>query len=113
MSKYIISCLLLVLIPIAVITFVAGTCSILSFVFAITPEEAIERGDSIPADWEAGVFNHGEYYRWYTIEKHPVLFIFSAMMVIGSSIFVGIVGLVIRAVLFPYLRNTVFADFLR
>jgi len=103
-----------VLISIAIVVFVIGAFSVLSFIFAITPQEAIERGmKPMPATWEAGVFNHGEYYRWYAIERHPILFMISALMVIGPSIFMAIAVLIISAILLPYLRNTVFADFIK
>ena len=46
-----------------------------SFVVAKTPAEvAKEGGPPMPSDWEAGVFNHGAYYRWCTIANHPMLF---------------------------------------
>jgi len=48
--------------------------STLNFVLAETPEQAAARGRSMPAEWEAGVWNHGRYLRWYRISSHPWLF---------------------------------------
>jgi len=45
-----------------------------SFFAAESREEITAKGYTIPAEWEAGVMNHGHYYRWYLPENHPFLF---------------------------------------
>jgi hypothetical protein len=65
-----------VLFPIAIILFFVAVCSILSFFMAETPEQALNQGYSspMPENWGAGVFSHGSYYKWFTIEEQPILF---------------------------------------
>ena len=59
--------------------------AVLSFLVAQTPSEAITAGrPPMPPDWEAGVFNHGSYYPWYTIRSHPFLFALSVGSLISS-----------------------------
>jgi len=54
--------------------FPLGYC-ILNFLVAETPAEAMRLGDPpIPSTWEAGVMNHGQYIRWFSIEAHPLIF---------------------------------------
>ncbi|MGV3722527.1 MAG: hypothetical protein ACO1SX_16595 [Actinomycetota bacterium] len=48
--------------------------STMNFILAESPEAAAAKGRSMPAHWEAGVWNHGRYMRWYRIESHPWLF---------------------------------------
>jgi hypothetical protein len=55
--------------------------STISFTSAITPEQAIAEGNKrLPIGWTAGVMNHGNCYRWWTIQERPILF--------GTSVFV-------------------------
>jgi hypothetical protein len=64
-----------VLLVVAVLsTFVGFFCTV-NFCVADTPAEALAKRDiSLPAGWEAGVMNHGEYFEWYTISAHPFAF---------------------------------------
>lgn len=55
--------------------------SVISFLNAVTPEEA---GKHVPAHWSAGVRNHGVYYEWYTISDRPVLFVVSCIGLASS-----------------------------
>jgi hypothetical protein len=48
--------------------------STMNFILAESPETAAAKGRSMPADWDAGVWNHGSYMRWYRIESHLWLF---------------------------------------
>jgi hypothetical protein len=48
--------------------------STMSFFAAETPEEARAQGMNLPSDWDAGVRNHGKYYRWWSISDRPFLF---------------------------------------
>lgn len=41
-------------------TIPSGTV-MMNFLMAETPEQAAARGRSMPADWEAGVWDHGRY----------------------------------------------------
>lgn len=73
----------------AVALFFVAVLSIISFLFAITPEEALKSGlTPIPAGWEAGVFSHGTYYRWLTIAKHPILFGLSVIGFFSAWVFI-------------------------
>ena len=59
--------------------------AVMSLLVAQTPSEAIAAGDPpMPSHWEAGVFNHGSYYQWYTISGHPFLFALSVGSLISS-----------------------------
>lgn len=61
---------------------------IMSFANAVTPEQAaLKDGPLMPSTWEAGVMNHGEYYQWYTISKHPVFFGFCLSLFVGLYLF--------------------------
>ena len=65
----------LVLEVIVVAAFAGAIISTLSFLAAETPQEAAQKGlTKMPATWEAGVYNHGTYYEWYSIKEHPFLF---------------------------------------
>ncbi len=67
-----------------------------SFVSAITPHEAALTGDAVmPTHWEAGIMNHGEYYRWYTISNHPILFGISLAVFVGSAGFILLSGTIV------------------
>lgn len=48
--------------------------STINFIIAETPEAAAAKGRSMPAHWEAGVWNHGRYMQWYRMDSHPWLF---------------------------------------
>ncbi len=59
--------------------------SAMSFVNALSPEEALEKWNKpLPAGWTAGVMNHGEYYRWWRICERPVFFSVSLAGLIAS-----------------------------
>ena len=58
-----------------------------SFTAALTPDEAIERGKPLPPGWTAGVMNHGEYYRWWTIREKPLLFGISLFALVAGVLF--------------------------
>ena len=74
----------------AVISFPAFFSTV-SFLVAITPEEALARGGAtMPTHWEAGVMNHGEYYQWYTIGNHPFFFALSLTALVCSILFIWI-----------------------
>jgi len=52
--------------------------SVTSFWAALTPQEAIAKWKKpLPEGWSAGVMNHGEYSKWWTIRERPVLFAIS------------------------------------
>jgi hypothetical protein len=54
--------------------------STMSFTSALTSEQAVaEYNKPLPSGWTAGVMNHGDYYRWWTIQERPILF--------GASVF--------------------------
>jgi hypothetical protein len=59
--------------------------STMSFVGAVTPEQARTDNHPLPSGWSAGVMNHGSYYHWWTIQERPFLF--------GISIFCLVTGL--------------------
>ena len=66
-------------------------CSILSaicFLVAETPEEAARKGwAQMPRTCEAGVFSHGYYIQWLSLNKHPFLFALSVTgIAIGGAI---------------------------
>jgi hypothetical protein len=75
-----------------ILSFIIGGAAFfvtMSFQGALTNEEAMAKwGKPIPDHWEAGVMNHGEYYEWYTIENHPVLYGVSYAALIGSILFI-------------------------
>lgn len=43
----------------------------INFLMAETPEQAALRARSMPANWSAGVWNHGRYIQWDTISDQP------------------------------------------
>jgi hypothetical protein len=62
--------------------------SAVNFIDAETPQQAIARnGKPLPPGWTAGVMNHGEYYRWWTIQERPVLFGLSALSLVAAILF--------------------------
>src|SRR5687768_12678081 len=66
--------------------FFMSIMAVLSFLAAETPSGAIASGHPpMPSHWEAGVFNHGSYYPWYTISGHPFLFVLSVGSLISSA----------------------------
>ncbi|MFI4911136.1 MAG: hypothetical protein ACIAQZ_05660 [Sedimentisphaeraceae bacterium JB056] len=70
---------------------IAFYCSnfVLYFFIAITPEEAVRKGyPDLPTDWSAGVMNHGEYIKWWTIQERP-LFFWSSLVGLIISILVA------------------------
>lgn len=42
----------------------------------------------MPADWEAGVMNHGSYYQWFTVSDQPILFMLSVALFFGAWLLV-------------------------
>ena len=79
--------LLLAGIALTTLTTMAAFFCVVSFVVAVTPAEAASKGGpSMPLEWEAGVLNHGEYYEWYTISRHPVAFGLSVAALVASSV---------------------------
>jgi hypothetical protein len=61
--------------------------STMSFTSALTPEQVVaEFNKPLPSGWTAGVMNHGDYYRWWTIQERPILF--------GISVFFLVVGII-------------------
>lgn len=71
----------IILLLIAIILFLIATLSLLGFFAVVTPEEALNRGyPPMPENWEAGIFSHGSYYKWFTIAEHPILFGFSILL---------------------------------
>lgn len=70
-----------IILPIAIILFLIATLFLLGFFAVVTPEEALNRGyPPMPRNWEAGVFSHGSYYKWFTITEQPILFGFSILL---------------------------------
>jgi hypothetical protein len=80
------------LLPFArIIAFLVGLAAffpMVSFLAAITPEEARSNGMPLPAGWTAGVMNHGSYYSWWTISENPCLFGLSVAVLIASVLFI-------------------------
>jgi len=59
---------------------------VVNFLVADTPTEALSKWHiALPDGWEAGVMNHGEYFRWYTISGHPYLFT-GALLWLGGAV---------------------------
>jgi hypothetical protein len=82
------------LIPLVIILIFVGGLFQQNFDSAMTPTEAIEQGyPPMPAHWEVGVFNHGNYFKWYTVESNPVLYYVSWVMLLSGVI--GLFGLII------------------
>lgn len=60
--------------------------STICFLSAETPEQAAQKGwAKMPQAWESGVFNHGSYIQWYSIKKHPFLFVLSVVGIAVSG----------------------------
>jgi hypothetical protein len=64
--------------------------STVSFVDAITPEQANADNMPLPSGWTAGVMNHGSYYKWWTIQQRPILFGVSLFILVAALLFVWI-----------------------
>ena len=58
----------------AVVVWMSGFFITNNFIVAVTPAEAVADGKPLPPGWSAGVMNHGEYFRWWTIRDNPLLF---------------------------------------
>ena len=83
---------LLWLIPSLIILMFVGGYFQQNFDSAMTPAEATAQGyPPMPAHWEVGVFNHGNYFKWYTVESNPILYFASLAMFLGGMI--GLFGL--------------------
>ncbi|MBK9924532.1 MAG: hypothetical protein IPP66_04495 [Anaerolineales bacterium] len=68
------------------LSFIGGIL-VVNFHAAITPEQAPMQGyPPLPIGWEAGVFNHGEYIHWLTIQKHPILYAICLVIQWGPAI---------------------------
>lgn len=89
---------------IGIILFFISTLSLLSFLSVVTSEEALNRGyPPLPGNWEAGVFSHGSYYKWFTIVDQPILFVFSiAMFLIAWSLIIVSAMSIRKALLTKY-----------
>ena len=73
---------------IALILFFPGAICVVNFNSAMTPSEVVLKGNKpMPSEWEAGVFNHGEYLQWYLPEKHPLLYVASWFVLLSSYLF--------------------------
>lgn len=67
----------------------ASCQSVISFTVAMTPEQVLEKGyPPLPENWSAGVYNHGSYYRWFSIDDQPILFLLSLFFVLSPFLFV-------------------------
>jgi hypothetical protein len=62
--------------------------STVSFMDAVTPEQARADNLPLPPGWNAGVMNHGSYYHWWTIQDRPLLFGVSIFCLVTSMMFV-------------------------
>ena len=62
--------------------------STVSFINAVTPEQARANNLPLPLGWSAGVMNHGSYYQWWTIQERPFLFGFSIFCLVMSLLFI-------------------------
>jgi hypothetical protein len=62
---------------------------------AVTPDQALNQIYSVqmPENWGAGVFSHGSYYRWFTIEQKPMLFGFSVFLLFAAWLLIIILAL--------------------
>jgi hypothetical protein len=75
--------------PVAGVLYGIGCSLLMNFLLALTPAEAIAQGyPAMPADWETGVWSHGNFYQWYLPQNHPVLFIISLIMGGGAIIYI-------------------------
>jgi hypothetical protein len=75
----------LALVGLATINMFAAFICVVSFVVSDTPAQALaQRRVVFPATWEAGVWNHGSYYEWYSLAQHPILFIMSLVWFAAS-----------------------------
>ena len=61
--------------------------SAISFMAAVTPEEARAKNLPLPSGWTAGVWNHGAYYQWWTIQERPLLFGISVFYLLTCILF--------------------------
>ena len=80
---------------IAAIAFLPLGFVVISWYAAVSPRE----NPGVPANWPAGVPNHGEFYRWPfgTTHDSPVLFALSVALLLCCVLFLIISG--IRATL--------------
>jgi hypothetical protein len=62
--------------------------SMMSFIDAVTPEQAKADNLPLPPGWSAGVMNHGSHYRWWTIQERPVFFVLSVSFLVTSMLFI-------------------------
>ncbi|MBL8077643.1 MAG: hypothetical protein JNM55_06760 [Anaerolineales bacterium] len=74
--------------PVGGVLYVTGFALLMNFLRALTPAEAIAQGyPAMPADWEAGVWDHGHFYQWYLPQNHPWLFVVSLIVGVGPVIY--------------------------
>gem|GEM_PF-5494288 len=59
-----------------------------SFLDAVTPEQANANNLPLPTGWTAGVMNHGSYYHWWTIQERPILFALSVFLLVSAMTFI-------------------------
>ena len=72
------------------IVFIASTMSILSFCLSIPVEEAnINPNVNIKNNADYVVYSHGKYYKWYSINSNPMLFILSLFGVMTSLLVIA------------------------
>jgi hypothetical protein len=62
--------------------------STVSFMNAVTPEQARADSQPLPPGWSSGVMNHGSYYHWWTIQEKPFLFGISIFCLAVSLLFI-------------------------
>jgi len=62
--------------------------AVVSWLAAESPKD----NPSIPANWHAGVPNHGEFYQWPlgTVADSPVAFAACALLLVGCVVFLGL-----------------------
>lgn len=82
----------LILALLALGTFFYSGYSILNFLMAETPEQALLKGRKMPPEWSAGVWSHGRYIEWYTISDRPVLFALSCFGILVPILIGSILG---------------------
>jgi hypothetical protein len=71
---------------VAAITAFPAFYSTVSFLVTDTSETAMRKGYPLPKGWTAGVMNHGQYYKWWTISERPLLFALSITLLISALI---------------------------
>jgi hypothetical protein len=65
----------------------AAGITTINFMVAVTPEQARAKNLPLPSGWTAGVWNHGSYYHWWTIQERPFLFGISIFYLFACILF--------------------------